>query len=536
MNLDTFRIQFFASAPRYEWLELLGRGGMGVVFKARDLVLDEIVAIKILYGHVADDDGAVVARFKREISLNRKVKHPNVARMYDFGTSDGHPYITMEFVPGKDLQTLILEEGRIAPARALPILRQICLGTQSAHEQGIVHRDLKSQNIIVGEGDRGVDPRLRPRARPRGREADARCRRPRDAALHLSRTGHGTARRREKRHLLARDHRLRDARGSPPLHGRLGARDRHEADLGGGSGEPLPLPRRLPRAPRRRPPRSREEARGPVPERLRARGRLRARRGRRRPPRPRPPAAMRRAARSTRSSRISTRPPGRAARPPAPTSTRGPRWSSATRRPKPPSTPPPVDAAQAAPAPAPRGAVSRPVTVRPRRFRPRRSPGPSQPLRRRPLPPRPARPAAPRSSSSWRTGRTGSRWARRSPIPGCIAVEARSGEEVLDLLMSRLPDAVVMDVALPKADGFEVARILKATPIFAQGPGAPPRHARRPVPGALRPPGRGQRHPRQRRSPRGRSSNGPGGSSGRSGSTGTRSSRPGSRRPGPGRP
>ncbi len=153
MNLDTFRIQFFASAPRYEWLELLGRGGMGVVFKARDLVLDEIVAIKILYGHVADDDGAVVARFKREISLNRKVKHPNVARMYDFGTAGGHPYITMEFVPGKDLQTLILEEGRIAPARALPILRQICLGTQAAHEQGIVHRDLKSQNIIVGEGD-----------------------------------------------------------------------------------------------------------------------------------------------------------------------------------------------------------------------------------------------------------------------------------------------------------------------------------------------------------------------------------------------
>ena len=82
------------------------------------------------------------------------MKHPNVARMYDFGTGGGHPYITMEFIPGKDLQTLILEEGRIAPARALPILRQICLGTQAAHEQGIVHRDLKSQNIIVGDGRR----------------------------------------------------------------------------------------------------------------------------------------------------------------------------------------------------------------------------------------------------------------------------------------------------------------------------------------------------------------------------------------------
>ena len=117
MNLDTFRAQFFATVPRYEWLSLLGRGGMGVVFKAKDLVLDEVVAIKVLYGHVTDDDGAIVARFKREISLNRKVKHPNVARMYDFGTSDGHPFITMEFIPGKDLQTLVLEAGRIAPPR-----------------------------------------------------------------------------------------------------------------------------------------------------------------------------------------------------------------------------------------------------------------------------------------------------------------------------------------------------------------------------------------------------------------------------------
>ena len=76
MNLDTFRAQFFAGSPRYEWLETLGRGGMGVVFKALDRDLDEVVAIKVLYGHTGDDDGAILTRFKREISLNRKVKHP----------------------------------------------------------------------------------------------------------------------------------------------------------------------------------------------------------------------------------------------------------------------------------------------------------------------------------------------------------------------------------------------------------------------------------------------------------------------------
>jgi Serine/threonine protein kinase len=109
---------------------------MGVVFKAKDRDLDEVVAIKVLYGHVGDDDGAILARFKREISLNRRVKHPNVARMYDFGSGGGHPYITMEFVPGQDLQSLILQEGRIPPERAIGILRQICQGTRRRTSRG----------------------------------------------------------------------------------------------------------------------------------------------------------------------------------------------------------------------------------------------------------------------------------------------------------------------------------------------------------------------------------------------------------------
>ena len=151
MKAEVVRKQFFAGVPRYEWIETLGQGGVGIVYKAKDRELDEVVAIKVLSPDIAKDDEAVLARFKREINLNRKIKHPNVARMYDFGLSGSYPYITMEFVPGKDLWTMIRDEGRIPPARAVPILRQIARGCSAIHELGIVHRDLKSQNVIVDE-------------------------------------------------------------------------------------------------------------------------------------------------------------------------------------------------------------------------------------------------------------------------------------------------------------------------------------------------------------------------------------------------
>jgi CheY-like chemotaxis protein len=151
MKAEALRKEFFTGVSRYEWIGTLGQGGVGIVYKARDLELDEIVAIKVLSPDLAKDDEAVVARFKREINLNRKIKHPNVARMYDFGLSGSYPYITMEFVPGKDLWTMIRDEGRIPPARAVPILRQIARGCSAIHELGIVHRDLKSQNVIVDE-------------------------------------------------------------------------------------------------------------------------------------------------------------------------------------------------------------------------------------------------------------------------------------------------------------------------------------------------------------------------------------------------
>ena len=149
MNLERLRQRFFEGLTRYRWQETVGRGGMGIVFKAQDLDLDDVVAIKVLSPDWETDDQQLLQRFKREINLNRKIKHPNVARIHDFGTSNDFPYITMEYVPGKDLRTIIQLEGKLPQARAISILRQIALGTEAAHKLGIIHRDLKSQNVMV---------------------------------------------------------------------------------------------------------------------------------------------------------------------------------------------------------------------------------------------------------------------------------------------------------------------------------------------------------------------------------------------------
>lgn len=148
-QVDLAAGHFFAGRYRIE--SILGRGGMGVVYKATDAQLDETVAIKTLPGDVMTRSPEDLERFKREIRLARKITHRNVLRTYDYGEAEGVYFISMEFVRGYTLNELMDEApSRQMPSRAtIGIARQICRGLQAAHEQGIIHRDIKPQNVLI---------------------------------------------------------------------------------------------------------------------------------------------------------------------------------------------------------------------------------------------------------------------------------------------------------------------------------------------------------------------------------------------------
>jgi hypothetical protein len=133
---------------RYEILSELGAGGMGVVYKARDLELDDLVAIKMLRG-AALMDTEQLDRLKSELKLARKITHPNVLRTFDFGDHEGRPYISMEYVRGMTLRYLIKQAGRIPFSAGLRIAKQLCAGLGAAHEVGVLHRDIKPENLIL---------------------------------------------------------------------------------------------------------------------------------------------------------------------------------------------------------------------------------------------------------------------------------------------------------------------------------------------------------------------------------------------------
>jgi eukaryotic-like serine/threonine-protein kinase len=134
-------------AGRYEILKTLGEGGMGAVYKARDLALDRVVALKVIRPELARFPG-IIDRFKQELRLSQRVTHRNVIRIYDLGEGDGVKFITMEFIEGEDLRSLIHEQKKFSPEEAVEIMEQICLALDAAHQVDVIHRDLKPQNVM----------------------------------------------------------------------------------------------------------------------------------------------------------------------------------------------------------------------------------------------------------------------------------------------------------------------------------------------------------------------------------------------------
>src|SRR5579859_382791 len=142
-------------AGRYRIIALLGRGGMGEVYRADDLTLGQAVALKFLPEEASRDE-ALLERFRNEVRIARRVSHPNVCRVYDVGEIDGQTYFTMEYVDGEDLASLLRRIGRLPQDKAVEIARQLCAGLAAAHAKGVLHRDLKPANIMLDGRGRAV--------------------------------------------------------------------------------------------------------------------------------------------------------------------------------------------------------------------------------------------------------------------------------------------------------------------------------------------------------------------------------------------
>ena len=132
---------------RYEIMGVLGQGGMGAVYKARDRELDRLIALKVIRPELATDP-AILQRFKQELILSRNITHKNVVRIFDLGEADGIRFISMEYVDGEDLRTILRREGKFQPKDAITVVEQVCRALDSAHSEGVIHRDLKPQNIM----------------------------------------------------------------------------------------------------------------------------------------------------------------------------------------------------------------------------------------------------------------------------------------------------------------------------------------------------------------------------------------------------
>ena len=133
---------------RYRIIAMLGKGGMGEVYRADDLILEQPVALKFLPEALSHNEDAL-ARFRNEVRTARQVSHPNVCRMYDLGEAGGHFFLSMEYVDGEDLGSLLRRIGRLPADKAQEIARKLCAGLAAAHEKGVLHRDLKPNNVML---------------------------------------------------------------------------------------------------------------------------------------------------------------------------------------------------------------------------------------------------------------------------------------------------------------------------------------------------------------------------------------------------
>src|SRR5580692_6340729 len=135
-------------ASRYRIVSRLGKGGMGEVFRADDLVLGQSVALKFL-PETARGNENLLARFFQEVRITREISHPNVCRVYDIGEAAGQPFLSMEYIDGEDLSSLLRRIGRLPADKAAEFARKMCAGLAAAHAHGVLHRDLKPANIMI---------------------------------------------------------------------------------------------------------------------------------------------------------------------------------------------------------------------------------------------------------------------------------------------------------------------------------------------------------------------------------------------------
>jgi serine/threonine protein kinase len=135
-------------AGRYEIVKLLGEGGMGAVYRAQDRELERVVALKVIRPELARN-AQVLQRFKQELILARQITHRNIIRIFDLGHAEGMRFITMEFIEGEDVSGILARRGKLPAHEAVAIVTQVARGLEAAHSEGVVHRDLKPQNVMM---------------------------------------------------------------------------------------------------------------------------------------------------------------------------------------------------------------------------------------------------------------------------------------------------------------------------------------------------------------------------------------------------